>query len=255
MTDNAKLEKGEKMNRFGKTILLILSVFFLITGPTGGVFAQEAEKAAAWQFGAEIYLWGASVGGTSGSGSDIDVDFDDLLEDLKLGFMGAFGAQKGKWLFLADAIYLDVEDDTTVGPGIGLSAELTGWIVTPMVGYNLVDTDRFNISIIGGARYLYLDTEVKLGSITEDDSGSVWDGIVGVRGHLNLTDKLYLPYHLDIGTGDSDVTWQGLGGIGYRFKHFDVIGAYRYLSWDFDSGDQLDDLNLHGPFLGFKFRF
>jgi hypothetical protein len=148
-----------------------------------------------------------------------------------------------------------VEDDTTVASGEKLNVELTGWIVTPVVGYNLVASERFKLNVVGGARYLYLDTDIELGSLRDDDSGSVWDGIVGVRGNVDLTDKWYLPYHLDIGTGDSDFTWQGLGGIGYRFKWFDVIGAYRYLSWDFDSGAQLDDLDLHGPFVGFKFVF
>jgi hypothetical protein len=81
-----------------------LVLFILVFTLSGTVLAQEAEKDSGWQFGAEIYLWGASVGGTSGSGSDIDVDFDDLFKDLEIGFMGAFGAQKGKWMLLADVI-------------------------------------------------------------------------------------------------------------------------------------------------------
>jgi hypothetical protein len=55
-----------------------------------------------WRLGAEIHLWGASVAGKTVSGSDIDVDFDDLLKNLDLAFMGVFGAQKGKWSLFAD---------------------------------------------------------------------------------------------------------------------------------------------------------
>jgi hypothetical protein len=222
--------------------------------------AQAAENPATAQqdsleFGFEIYGWGASVGGKNGAGSDLDVDFDDLFKDLKFGFMTVLGARKDKWSFLVDVIYLDVEDDKTVDPGIKISGELTGWIVTPVVGYNLVDTEKIRLDIVGGARYLYLDTKLGVGPLSDDESGSFWDGIVGVRGNVNLTEKWYLPYYADIGTGNTDLTWQASAGVGYRFSKVDVILAYRYLDWDFDDNEALDDLNLSGPYLGAKFIF
>jgi len=50
----------------------------------------------------------------------------------------------------------------------------------------------------------------------------VWDVVIGVRGHANLNRQWYLPYQLDIGAGQSDLTWQAAGGIGYRFDWGDV---------------------------------
>jgi hypothetical protein len=240
---------------FNKIALLALSVFVVITAAPGVVSAQEAAKETDWKFGAEVYLWGASIGGKTASGRDVEVDFDDLLKDLKMGFMGAFGAHKGKWSLAVDALYLDVEDDTTVSPGIKLSADLKGWVVHPIVLYNLVEKDNFTLNILGGARYLYLSTDLGLGPLRDDVSGSFWDGIVGVRGKVNLTEKWYLPYHMDIGTGDSDVSWQALGGVGYRFKKFDVIAAYRYLDWNFDDGEAIQDLNFSGFLIGVKRAF
>ena len=87
------------------------------------------------------------------------------------------------------------------------------------------------------------------------DSGDVWDAIVGVRGHVPLTDKWYLPYYFDIGTGDTQLTWQAFGGVGYRFKHFDLVGGYRYMDWNFKDADVFGDMNLSGPFVGAKFMF
>ena len=243
--------KEEQMRTFNRIALLTLSIFVIATAAPVTVFAQDP----GWQFTAELYLWGASVGGKTTSGSKVDVDFSDLVKDIKMGFMGLVGVQKGKWSLWTDAIYLDVKDDTTVASGQQLSAELTGWVVTPAVGYNLVDTERVRLDILGGARYLYLGLDLRLGPNRVEDSGSVWDGIVGVRGSLNLTEKWYLPYHLDVGTGDSDLTWQAFGGVGYRFNKFDVVLAYRYLSWNFDGSHELDDLNFHGPFAGIKFVF
>ncbi len=86
-------------------------------------------------------------------------------------------------------------------------------------------------------------------------SGHVWDGIVGVRGQVNLSDKWYLPYHMDMGTGDTDFTWQVLGGIGYRFRKVDAQVGYRYLDWDFDDNDVFNDINMKGLYGGVRFRF
>jgi hypothetical protein len=72
---------------------------------------------------------------------------------------------------------------------------------------------------------------------------------------VDLTEKWYLFGYLDIGTGDSDVTWQGLGGVGYRFKWFDLVAAYRYLRWNFSDNKALDNLYLYGPAAGIRFQF
>ncbi len=114
-----------------------------------------------------------------------------------------------------------------------------------------------------GACYLYLKSDAKFefGSrippIKERDtvSDSIWDGVIGVRGQVNLSKNWYLHYYADIGTGSSNTTWQLFGGVGYRFKRLDLILAYRYMDWIFDSSDAFEDLALHGPFAGVKFKF
>jgi hypothetical protein len=83
----------------------------------------------------------------------------------------------------------------------------------------------------------------------------VWDAVIGVRGYLNLDDKWYLPYHLDIGTGQSDLTWQASAGLAYRFDWGDVSLQYRHIDWQFDSSSRLDNMNFSGPLLAAKFQF
>jgi opacity protein-like surface antigen len=240
--------------KLNKMIILLVSIlFFAAAAPAVGT-AQEATQEN-WQFDAAVYLWGASIGGKSSSGSDLDIDFDDLFDNLKMAFMGSVGARKEKWSLMADVIYLDVEDDTHVGSGVKLSAEMTGWIVTPSVGYNLINSEKARFDILGGARYLFLKADLGLGNENVADSDSVWDGIVGVKGHVNLGKNWYLPYYGDIGTGNSNYTWQAFGGVGYRFRKVDVVAAYRYLNYDFDDGAVFDDLNFHGPFIGVKYKF
>jgi hypothetical protein len=39
------------------------------------------------------------------------------------------------------------------------------------------------------------------------DPGSNWDAIIGARGDVDLAEKWHMFGYLDIGTGESDLTW------------------------------------------------
>ena len=237
--------------------LVVVSFFISFAAAFGSVAAQEEkpESSDEWKFALELYLWGASVGGETGDGSSISVDFNDLIKNLNMAFMGAGAVRKGKWFLLADVIYLDIGDDTTIVPGVKLDANLTGWVVNSGIGYSLIDTEKGLLLVLGGVRYLNVDLDLSLGPRKGGGSDSNWDGIIGVKGIYNLTKNWYLWGYADIGTGNSNVTYQGLGAIGYRFKWFDLNGGYRYLRWDFDKKDLIEDLYFQGPFAGIKFSF
>ena len=134
-------------------------------------------------------------------------------------------------------------------------------VVDALAGYNLIENKKGRLDIMGGARYLYLDVKAKLAGPGQlpgvqrkiTDSGSNWDGIVGVRGRFDLSEKWYLPYYAELGTGDSNITYQGLAGVGYRFEAVDVIATYRYLKWKFDDNDVLDKLEVERPMIGVKY--
>ncbi|BHH84769.1 hypothetical protein [Desulforhopalus sp. 52FAK] len=227
----------------------------------------QAAESNDWLFMAEAYFWGASVNGDTVSGSDVDIDIGDLIDDLNMGFMGAFGVSKDKWSFLVDTVYLDVSDNNNVtidGEGVNGDVSLTGWIVTPTAGYQVYATGETNISVIAGVRYLDLSTDIDLRNadqtassfrMSTSDSGSNWDGIIGAKGDMFLNENWFIPFTADIGAGDSKFTWQVYGGLGYRFNRFDVLVAYRYLSWDFDDSDVFDDLNFSGFAGGLRFNF
>ena len=64
-----------------------------------------------------------------------------------------------------------------------------------------------------------------------------------------------MPYYLDIGTGQSKFTWQGIVGIGYDFDWGAVTAAWRYLDYDFKSDQVVQDLNLSVGAIGVTFRW
>ena len=88
---------------------------------------EKTNNKKEWEFDAEIYFWGASIGGKSASGSDIDVEIDDILDNLKFAVMGVAAVRKGKWSLNTDLIYLDISDSATLAPGVCANLELFGW--------------------------------------------------------------------------------------------------------------------------------
>ena len=63
----------------------------------------------------------------------------------------------------------------------------------------------------------------------------------------------FVPAYLDVGTGASQLTWQGLGGLGYAFRWGEVIGTWRYLTYHFSS--QSSSLTMSGPAIGVAFHW
>jgi hypothetical protein len=87
------------------------------------------------------------------------------------------------------------------------------------------------------------------------ESGDVWDGIVGVKGQYALGQRWSIPYYVDVGTGQSEFTWQAMMGVGFNAaKWLDIALVYRHLAWEVD-GDIIDNINFTGPALGAVFRF
>ena len=219
-----------------------------------------------WNYSAAIYLWGADIGGTTGTGQTVDIPFSDIVDNLDLGFMGHFDARKGKWTVAADAIYLKV-GDTVPSPGPIDKLQFRAWIVTPYAAYNVVESDQWNLDLLAGARYLYMKPKftyspilpgapIISGSGTTSVSDSNWDGIIGMKGNYKLNEKWFMPFMFDVGSGDSKMTWQAFAGVGYKYENFDVVAGYRYLEWEFDDVFVgFNEFDLSGPMIGLNFKF
>jgi len=249
----------------------------LVVLPGGSALAQagSSESQDKWQYTGAIYLWGADIGGHTIRGSEVEVGFSDLLDNLEMAFMGAFAARKNNWSLLTDVIYLDLGVDNTTELSIPIgpiqvpvttttNLDLQGLIVHLAGGYGLYSEGKSRLEVIGGVRYLDLDTELflelqSLGpgqSRTISDSLSTWDAIVGLKGNASLGERWYMPYYVDVGAGDSKLTWQATAGIGFRAgRVVDLALVYRHLEWDFDSTRLIDDINFSGPTLGVIFRW
>jgi hypothetical protein len=240
-----------------------LAIAALLLFGTASAAAQE-KSSDQWQYDFELYFWLPRIYTTTASQDHITLTLWDLISNLKWMTMVDFGARKNKWSFGADFIYLKIGDSaqkTTGGPfgrpeTLDVDVSLKGFISTLSGGYQIAGNDKYQLDIIAGARYLDLELPltIEIDDKTEsvDPGGNTWDGIVGVSGVTTLNDKWYVDYYGDIGTGDSDVTWQTKVGFGYKLKKFTGTFGFRYLRWNFPKKDELKNMRVIGPYVGAK---
>jgi hypothetical protein len=267
------------------TLAMALAGCALVTAP-----AAAESTGDQWTFALTPYLWLPNINGSLkydlpsiSAKPEVETGPNDYLENLDMAFMISGEARTGKWSVFTDYIYLDFGDensrvksfggtiiDDTVAIDLGTKSSLSGSLWTLVGGYAVVQDPGATLDVIGGFRYLGIEaktdwnlsatisssgeTLAASGSISED--GDLWDGIIGVRGHVKLGGSNWvIPYYADIGAGDSDLTWQAMAGITYNWNWGGVSLVYRHLSYDMDSDKLLQDVEFSGPALGATFRF
>ena len=246
----------------------------------------NAQISDQWQFSGTLYGYFPSIGGTTkfpASGTDIDVSADKIIDSLKFVFMGTLTAQKGRWGAFTDVLYMDVGGTKSntrdfnidghplpVGASGAANLDLKATVWTLAGSYRALAKPGTNVDIFAGARLLDIKTTLNwqfTGNIDsipvgarggeKEISKNFWDGVVGVKGRVGFGDerRWFVPYYLDIGTGNSELTWQAMGGIGYSFGWGDAFAAYRFLDYKMKSGSKIEDLSLSGPMIAAVFRW
>jgi len=272
----------------GPTSILCFAVGALLSAPAAAQSAQPGWESPKWQFAATLYGYIPTIDGKvtyaqDSRVSDIHVSMNDVLSHLKMTFQGSLDAHNGRWGIFNDVFYADLGGvksrgrDFSIG-SIGLPAstttdlslDLKATIWTVAGEYRLATDPAWTVDLLAGARLL--DLKPTLGySITGDVgpvvlpgrsgtkkvSESLWDGIVGVKGRYAFGDdrKWFVPFYLDVGTGQTKLTWQAAGGVGYGYHWGDVVAIWRYMDWNAKSGKSVEELNLNGPMIGVTFHW
>jgi hypothetical protein len=277
------MKVSASMGRLTAVLGLAAAAFLPTTSSAQSAPAYgEAER---WIFSATIYGYLPDIGGklsvpVDSSGHSINVDAKTILDHLKFTFMGTLDVHNGRWGAFTDIIYLDVGGSkSNVHTGtIGLPAETTadlnldlkGTIWTVAGEYRVISDPTTKLDVVAGARLFNIKPTLgwqfhgDIGPIPEPGrtgskqiSENIWDGIVGVKGRVLFGDdrKWFVPFYADIGTGQSDLTWQVAGGVGYSFSWGQMFGMWRYLDYNFKSGKDLESINFNGPMLGVAFQW
>ena len=248
--------------------------------------ASHAQSADGLKGQATLYGWFPSIKGKTsfptGGGPTIDVDADDIIGDLNGAFMGSLELQEGRWGLWTDVIYFNVDGSASgtrnatigrqaipAGATLNANLEIKSWVWSLAGTYSVITTPEHSMQVLVGTRYLDVDQTLgwqfngNLGALPLAASGSsrvdesFWDAIIGVKGRASFgaNREWFVPYYVDIGTGQSDFTWQGMIGIGYQFSWGAVTAAWRYLDYELESGRALESLKASGPLIGVTFRW
>lgn len=277
------------MNR---TQALLSSLAVVLSLANGAPAAAQDLSAGDWKFRAQIYGWFPSVQGSTAfpppdsGGVTANVDVGDYLDALRFAFMGTVEARKGRVGLITDYIYLDFDAgrgasrDLTLGGPLGViqipadasadvNVRLRGWSWMLAGTYAIGADPQFDLQLLGGLRYLKVNTTVDWNfrgnvgplppvarsgaSTTKPD---VWDAIAGAKGRYRFgSTPWFAPFYVDVGTGQSDLTWQAMGGVGYGFSWGELVAAYRHLDYTFDGSSGMKDLSFSGPAVALGFRW
>jgi len=228
----------------------------------------SAQSEDEWTHNIAPYLWAAGLSGQVGIGGtvmDVDMDFDEILDNLDFGGFLTLNGQKGRWGYYVDIAYLKLglEEKLNTGPISKIEGGLEELSLEAVISYETYKTDQTSVNLYGGLTYTYLDIEMDvtntLGGKASDGTTEDWvDPIIGVKIRHDLNDKWFLNLVGEIGGFgvSSDLLWQAMAGVGYNINDcWSLVGGYRHLSIDYEDGDFLYDTDMGGIMIGGVYTF
>jgi hypothetical protein len=125
--------------------------------------------------------------------------------------------------------------------------------------------DPHTFDILGGVRYMDMDISAQITGRPRRDVKENWlDPIIGGRYSRAISERWKVSLYGDIGgfgIGDaSDFTW-GISALAHYqpWKHVALVGGYRVLDVDYETGSGLSrfeyDVSMHGPIFALNILF
>ena len=229
---------------------------------------QDGATGSEWSWVIAPYVWMFGQDGDvalKGQQADVDVGFDDLLENLDFAFQGHVEAWRGDWGILLDGLYGKLSVEGSAGP-VDVDVGVEQWLfelgAIRRVHERSLDGEReLCVDLLAGARYTQVDPELDVaGATPKVDKEEGWlDPFIGLRSQLDLTSRLDLSVRGDVGGFDignaSDFTWNASVLLQWACAdHWTLALGYRALDQDFDHGSFEYDVLTSGPIVGLVYR-
>ena len=217
-----------------------------------------------WHLVASPYLWLAGAHGTVGvlgHQASFHATAGDLLSHFRFGLMGTVDARFKRLVLPLDVMWIRLADDKALPfPNIEATSadvKLTEFILTPRIGYRVLDCEKFKIDGLTGFRYWHIgqNLEVSPSRAGLNFSGSHnWvDVLAGGRVLATLSPKVELTVAGDVGGwgAAAELDYQVVGAIGYRIKpNWTMQAGYRQLYVDYRTGGSLVQFTTSGTIIG-----
>jgi len=241
--------------------LLVIPVTLLALG----LVCAPVQAADEWQVDfAPYYAWILGLDGSltvRGNDADVDLSFDDIVDNLDFLFTTHVEARKSGWGFGFEPNYFELgtRDDTPAGT---LRTKTKIWLVEGFGTRRWGASDRYT-DFLFGLRYVSLDQGITPPIRPEVEGKQDWvDPFLGVRFGGEISKSWWASFRADIGgfSVGSDFAWQAALMFGWRFNHrASLVLGYRHLDMDYEDGQGEDlfrfDAYMTGPILGFNLHF
>jgi len=272
-------------------IVLVVALSIVISSTAVAQSAADEEKPlrmarqSKWDFFVAPYGWLTGVAGTvvsDGEATEIDVPFQDFLENTRAGFQVYFEARRKKIFLGFDGTWANLGSEVE-GRLFDLDIEIRQRIYDIRVGYEIYSTDlgdvierstfdwqrRGVIDLFVGGRYFRTEPVItiipRIGDERQISSvDSRVDPFVGLRIGWDMSFRWLIGFRGDIGgfgIGDAArFSWQAQGNLGFRVSpRVAVTAGYRILEYDTVVGEGVDrngtDLRQEGPIVGAGISF
>jgi hypothetical protein len=210
------------------------------------------------------YLWLPGVHGNVGAlGRTVAVSASpgDLLSNFRFGIMGFIEPSYKRIIFPVDLMWIRLEDDKAIPfPNLEVNnANIKGGelILTPKIGYRIVDREKLKIDALTGFRYWHFSENLKFTpsnlNLNFSSSQNWVDPLVGGRITVPLSPKVAVTIAGDVGGWGvgSQLDYQAVGLLGYRIKPALTLQAgFRYLDVDYTSAGTVINLATSGVMFG-----
>src|SRR5664279_4915595 len=184
--------------------------------PTGGGSSDS------WRVGISIYGWFPGVHGTTGvlgHNASVHESFSDVFHVLKGIIPIAVEADKGRFVMPVDFLWMKLGVNNGIPENdfgqTSINTHLTESILTPKIGYRLVDAEHFKIDALAGIRYWYLglNNTLEPSGLSRSRSANWVDGLGGARFIMPLGEKASILISGDAGAGGANLDYQVLGTL------------------------------------------
>ncbi len=278
------LENRSRLRR--SAIAMTMTLAASVSTP---LLAQSPGQPGPWQYSGSVYGYLPSIGGKTqfpapAGGSTVDISAEQILNSLDFAFMGTLRAHNGQWGVFSDLIYLNASADKAgsqdftigntaipAGTSASLGLQVKGLVWTIAGEYRMLPDPGLTLDLFGGTRLFSLKQELSysiagsLGPMASagrsgnlEVKSTLWDAIVGAKGRVALGDqgsRWSAPFYIDVGTGESKLTWQAAAGLSYSYSWGELTALWRYLDYEMKSGQSIQSFNLNGPMFGATFRW
>lgn len=260
--------------RLSQKIKLLVLATCCCIAPTSFAAAADtntgsaANKNDATKIDLYLYFWPAGINGDVRAyhrHAHVNIPFDDILRDLKMGATGAIKISKNNWFVFNDLLYLDVAPSVaeTVHK-INVAAKLDTRVVVDMLAVGRQWQTRIPWNLFAGVHYFHgridLAATESLGPYHDKQhvlqTKDWFTPTIGGEINLPINNKLSFDCIADIGAANRSVNWEVVPTFLWKFN--DTAAAtigYRLLDIRHRENNFKLDTLMHGPIIGVKITF